>query len=269
MQKALLASVLETRSHLFFDDVVDFNNRVLLMAITSRHIGGRQLGSTKTIERPNNFGWIATGNNPAIMSEMGRRIVDIRMNAKTEDIQNRTFRHPDFMQWLKGNRGEIVHAILTLIAFWLDNGAPKFTERKRASFEDWSEKVGGVLQLAGIEGFLDNRRSTAADMDEAAKKVFVREWNRRFGIGKQVAPIELWSFAFDAELDIVTGNNDDIKKAKFAKTLPTLDGRTWLIKDTKGVDQRIMVRQGMDDDMNVVYYLERLEIEDQPVAQAA
>ncbi|ARB13672.1 hypothetical protein Ccr2_gp142 [Caulobacter phage Ccr2] len=253
MQKALLASLMNSKAYLFFDDVKEFNNRVLLMAITSRYIGGRVLGSSKNIEMPNNSIWIATGNNPLISSEMARRVVDIRLNAKTSDIQKRTYKHPDYVQWLKANRGEIVHAILTLIAHWINCGMPKFTARKRASFEDWSEKVGGVLMCANIEGFLDNRRSVAADMDEAAIKQLVRDWLLKWGEKTQVKIADLWSYAYDMELDIVSGANDDQKKARFMRILPTLDGRTF--KMPRG---DCMVRAGSDADGNVTYHLERL-----------
>uniref|UniRef100_A0AB74UGT9 Uncharacterized protein n=1 Tax=Caulobacter phage BL57 TaxID=3348355 RepID=A0AB74UGT9_9VIRU len=255
MQKALLASLMNSKAYLFFDDVKEFNNRVLLMAITSRYIGGRVLGSSKNIEMPNNSIWIATGNNPLISSEMARRVVDIRLNAKTSDIQKRTYKHPDYVQWLKANRGEIVHAILTLIAHWINCGMPKFTKRKRASFEDWSEKVGGVLMCANIDGFLDNRRSVAADMDEAAIKQFVRDWLLKWGEKTPVRIAELWSYAFDMELDIVSGANDDQKKSRFMRILPTLDGRTF--KLPKG---DCMVRAGADSDGNVTYQLERLTV---------
>lgn len=258
MQKALLATVMEeAKSHLFFDDVREFNNRVLLMAITSRFIGGRLLGSSKNVERPNRAGWIATGNNPTLGTEMGRRVVDIRLNARTADIQKRTFRHPDFMQWLKANRGEVVHAILTLIAHWINCGKPKFRDRKRASFEDWSEKVGGVLMCANIEGFLDNRRSQGADMDEAATKQFIREWLGKWGKGHPVLAADLWSFAFDMDLDIVQGNNDDQKKSRFSRVLPTLEGRTFRLPSGD-----YMVRTTVDADDNLTFYLEQLVKED-------
>lgn len=257
MRKALLASIMETRSHLFYDDVRDFNNRVLLQSITARHIGGRLLGATKTVQRPNRFNWIATGNNPNVMSEMERRVVWIRLNAKTDDIQNRTFRHPDLMPWLKRERSNIVHAILTLIQYWVSLGMPKFQDRKRASFEDWAEKVGGVLMCAdrddhyGLQhGFLNNRRAQGADTDEAAVRTFVREWFDRWGL-QHVTPAELFAFALDGEMDICDGNNDDQKKSRFYRRLPLLEGRTFVLKEKKH-----MVRMGTNSEGDTTYHME-------------
>lgn len=253
MNKVLIAAIMETRSHLFFDDVKEFNNRELLRAITSPYIGGRILGSSRTIERPNNFNWVATSNNPFVMNEMERRVVWIKLNLKNPDVQNRKFRHANLTTFIKENRAVAVHKILTLIQYWVSCNMPKFKGRSRASFEDWGEKVGGVLMTAGIEGFLDNRREVGQDLNEAGIKSFVRAWLTKYGLERRVLPSDLFRWALDSELDIIEGNNDDQKKAKFVRTLPTINERTFLVDD---ID--CMVRSGFDADQNAAYYLTRI-----------
>jgi hypothetical protein len=254
MNKGLIAAIMETRSHLFFDDVKEFNNRELLRAITSMHLGGRVLGGSKTTQRPNTLGWISTGNNPIIGSEMERRIVWIKLNPKSADIQTRTFKHTAFEEFLFENRAVAVHHILTLIKYWITTGMVPFELRKRASFEDWSAKVGGVLQACGIEGFLDNRREAAQDMDEAAIKSFVREWLLKYGLNVAVLPSNAFKWAFDSEMDIVEGNNDDQKKNRFVKRMASLDGRTFKIDE---IDY--MMRSGFDQEKNAAFYLAKVE----------
>lgn len=253
MQKSLLSAIIETRSHLFFDDVKEFNNRALLQSITAQEIGGRRLGSTQNISRPNLFNWIATGNNPIVLSEMERRIVWVRLNGKTVDIQSRTYKHTDYSGFLIENRSKIVGYILTMIQYWIDVGKPSFEERKRASFEDWSRKVGGVLQACGIEGFLDNRSSPIADMDEAAIRQFSKEWLKKFGYEKAAAS-KLFEHAMSMELDILEGNNDDQKKTRFMKKLRDLDGRALQIEN-----YNYLVRSGTNDEGDPVMFLQRLE----------
>jgi len=249
MQKALLAAIMESRSHLFFDDVKDFNNRSLLQSITSKKIGGRQLGATRNIERPNIFNWVATGNNPNVLSEMERRIVWIRINARTPDIQTRIYKH-DLPLWIPANRSKLVSAILTMIQYWIDLGQPLFEDRKRASFEEWSMKVGGVLQACGIEGFLDNRPSAGGDLDESAIKSFVKLWFGKFGFEK-VSTAKLFEYAVTMECDIVEGNNDDQKKQRFPKRMHTLDGRVFAID---GVEY--IIKTTYDEDQNMVWRME-------------
>lgn len=195
---------------------------------------------------------MGTGNNPIVGSEMERRICWIRLNARTADIQNRKYHHPDLPGWIAENRTKIVRSILTMIQYWIDLECPTFEERKRASFEDWSRKVGGVLQVCGVEGFLDNRRSAGADMDETAIRVFVREWLKAHGFQKMTSS-KLYEWASFTELDIIEGNNDDQKKQRFPKRLHTLDGRVFAIE---GSDY--MVLTSFDEDANVVYQLRPL-----------
>jgi hypothetical protein len=266
MRKILVSSVTETRSHLFFDDVKEFNNRVLLQSITSKYIGGRILGSSKNIERPNTFGWNATGNNPIIGSEMERRICWVRLNAKIEDIQARVYKmrtvvedgrevEVDYKRWMRETRARTVWAILTLIQNWMAEGQRPFTLRSLASFEDWAKKVGGVLQAAGIEGFLDNRRVLHSDTDEAANKEFVREWlhHKDSGEGKPIFHKSLLQMAIDLELDILDGNNDDQKKQRFYKRLHSLVGRVFRVNK---VD--FIIRETIDAESNPALVIEPL-----------
>lgn len=249
MQKGLLAAIIETRSHLFFDDVKDFNNRSLLQSITAPEIGGRELGSTRNIKRPNVFNWVATGNNPLIGSEMERRLCWVRLNRKVADVQSIKFTHDDLPGWIGQNRSRIIAAVLTMIQYWIDLGQPLFMERKRVSFEDWSRKVGGVLEVCGVEGFLDNKIISSADIDETATKDFVKAWLKKFAFTK-VTVGGLFTFALDMELDIIEGNNDDQKKSRFPKRLRSMEGRVFPIE---GVDY--MVQTSLDDDQNLVYLL--------------
>jgi hypothetical protein len=257
MQKALLASILEARSHLFYDDVKEFNSRSLLQSLTAKTIGGRLLGSTRTIERPNRFNWISTGNNPIVGSEMERRICWIRLNARTADIQNRVYRHENYEQFLLETRDISVFHILVLIENWIAQGMPLFKERKRASFEDWSEKVGGVLMCAGIEGFLDNRRTAGADQDETAIRQFVREWLRRFQY-EPTTSSKLFEHATGIDADILDGNTDDQKKQRFHKKMHTLDGRVFALDGTD-----YMVATSFDDDGGLTYTLSPLHDTDE------
>lgn len=258
MNKSLIAEILKAHSHLFFDDVGDFNNRELLRAITSTHIGGRILGGSTTISRKNNFIWIATGNNPSILNEMERRIVWIRLNAKTSDIQKRKFKHnlelfllgQESPQVIEGQRAKAVRAILTLIQYWISKGMPLFTARTRISFEDWAAKVGGVLEAVGVEGFLDNKRDVGQDMDEAATKQLVVRWIENYGAEHLVLPTDLFHFAENQALEIIQGANDDQKKFKFMRKLSLIEGRSFNVNNSDW-----MVCSGIDREQNVAYYV--------------
>lgn len=47
------------------------------------------------------------------------------------------------------------------------------------SFESWASVVGGVLEAAGVEGFLENREARVADLSEEdgdGTAEFLRAW---------------------------------------------------------------------------------------------
>ena len=71
---------------------------------------------------------------------------------------------------------------MTLIQAWIAARKPAGTEIL-ASYESWSQIIGGILEVAGIEGFLENRgelKEVAADEDGSIK-VFVQLMYQTFG----------------------------------------------------------------------------------------
>ncbi|UTU07898.1 PE-PGRS family protein [Caulobacter phage C1] len=253
MAKALLAGALAAKSHMFFDDVKSFNNREIMRAITSTQVGGRVLGASRNIEVANRFNWVATGNNPDIKPEMGRRVVTIRLNLKEEEINTRVFKgHPDLHGWLKENRSQIIGAILTLIQHWMVNTAKKpFKTRKLASFEDWAEKVGGVLEAAGIDGFLDNRKAAETDIDEAATRALVRDWFKKYA-DKAVTPNDLFNLADDTASDLIDGNTEDKRtRNKFFKHLNHIENRLFNLGNVK-----VVVIRTIDQDKSPHFMLQ-------------
>lgn len=250
VRKTLVAATLESRSHLFFDDVAEFNSRALIQAITARSIGGRVLGQSVNVERPNHFNWIGTGNNTNIGNEMSRRICWIRLNAKVADIQGRKFKRANLGAWVDENRAHLIWCILVLIQAWIANGKPRFEARSLASFEEWAAVVGGILENAGVEGFLDNRRLPSADSDEAGVREFIRAWHSKYGHAS-VARNLLVQHAIDMSLSIVEGPSEEQRKVRLRRRLDLIDGRTFPIPD----DRTVTVRRLADEDGEIAFEL--------------
>ena len=78
-------------------------------------VGGSRVGAVPDATLPNRAVWIATGNNPALSSEITRRTVRIRLDPKMEHPEDRSyFRHANLEEWVAVNRGDLVWAALTL-----------------------------------------------------------------------------------------------------------------------------------------------------------
>jgi hypothetical protein len=143
----------------------------------------RVLGISETARSPAVCSWIATGNNPALSSEISRRTVRTRLDAKQDRPWLRTgFRHENLRLWMKENRGQLVHAALTLVRAWDVAGRPT-GKKVLGMFESWSQVMGGILEVCGVEGFLGNLEEMyeQSDTEGAAWSAFVGCWFERFG----------------------------------------------------------------------------------------
>lgn len=227
MQKTLIASLSEGANTLVFDDVNEFKSKPLVRAMTSSVISGRELGRSVIVERKNRYNWIATGCNPDLTDEMERRVIWINMDPELENVQGRTFRYPDLMGHLLANRAEGVHHILTMIQYWISIGQPKFSGKPRQSYQEWSEKVGGVLEAAGVEGFLNFRKPKSIDPESMINKQFIREMLGAFG-EKEATANELLDWATSESLEIAQiGHNDSARRANFNKRLSKMSNQTF------------------------------------------
>jgi len=66
------------------------------------------------------------------------------------------FRHKRLTQYVLSHRGELVVALLVLARSWFMAGCPPPKTTPVGSFEDWTTIIGGILQHAGVDGFLAN-----------------------------------------------------------------------------------------------------------------
>jgi hypothetical protein len=119
----------------------------------------RILGKSEMIQLQHNLVWLATGNNILLGGDLPRRCYWIRMDAHTaRPWQREGFRHPDLLGWVKQSRGQILAAVLTLTRAWIQAGKPQPGANVPivGGFSDWRNTIGGILEVAGIPGFLGN-----------------------------------------------------------------------------------------------------------------
>ncbi len=91
------------------------------------------------------------------------------------------FRH-ELPGWADEHRGELIHACLTLWSAWLAAGKPAGS-RTLGSFESWARTMGGVLEVAGIPGFLGNVDEVyeEADAESARWRALLDAWWHEYG----------------------------------------------------------------------------------------
>ena len=129
-----------------------------------------------------------TGNNPSLSMELARRSVRCRLDPGVDEPWTRKgFKHADIKEWTKGKRADLVAAALTLIQAWIVRGRPERHEDPLGSFEAWSRVMGGILQVAGIPGFLTNLDELYEETDGegGAWRELVEYWWEELGDAPQ------------------------------------------------------------------------------------
>lgn len=177
-EKVILSSLLKAPEFVFLDNVRSIYSDTLAVVLTASVYEGRRLGVSEMVKIPIRTTWIMTGNNVKMGDDFLRRLVQIRLDANLYDptIRN-NFKHPELHSWIAEERGNLIWAALTLARFWITKGKPHPVKTK-ATYENWAHVVGGILEVAGVEGFLDTpeERKDATDPFRELEMEFVRCW---------------------------------------------------------------------------------------------
>ncbi len=156
--KTITSILTEGREIAYFDNINhSIDSGTLASAMSSRNYGARILGKTQTVDTPVNCMWVLTGNNVTMSGELLRRCIAIMLDANMGNPgEGRTFEKDNIARWVAEHRWELVTASLTIIKHWVALGCPAGAAKTLASYEDWSRKMGGVLEAAGLRGFMTN-----------------------------------------------------------------------------------------------------------------
>ena len=214
-QKFIFAALLRGRNAIVLDNVAGkLDSAVLAGALTAQPWSDRVLGLSSDATVINRATWAATTNNASLSTDIARRSVPIRLDARTERPFERavTYRHPHLLDFVRANRGAIIAAALTILRAWIAAGKPK-PQRQLGSFEAWSNVIGGALNFASIDGFLANtaRLLDVADEDGASLRALVMGWATNHG-EDNVKASDLVQLAEIAGLDL--GDKDGAAKTR-------------------------------------------------------
>ncbi|RYG89779.1 hypothetical protein EU803_16645 [Loktanella sp. IMCC34160] len=180
MVKTLLTVMTDGSVLCNFDNVDKrINSGELASVLTAPKYKGRKLGDNESIEAEVRVLLTFTGNHVQMTGELVRRLVLVDLDAKTAHPEKRAgWRHPDIRKYARDNRGRLVWACLTLIQNWVASGMKRDESAVLNSYENWSGVIGGILNDAGVKGFLGNRvqlEASAKDSATLAKEKFIFE----------------------------------------------------------------------------------------------
>lgn len=161
-----ITSAFRTGAEFFvFDEAHTIDGTALAQALTASTWQDRILGFSTMANFPNRVTWISLGNQVQVRGDLTRRVYRIALRPRYANPQDRpasSFRHPgqsglDLGSWTRKHRRDLLRAILTLVRAWFAQGSP-YPKRgvSFGSFETWERIVGGIVETAGLPGFLDN-----------------------------------------------------------------------------------------------------------------
>lgn len=123
---------------------------LLCQVATQQFVRLRPLGASGMLSLPTHALMVATGNNLAIVGDLKRRVVLIRMDAGEERPEQRTFKR-DHLEDVFARRGELIRAALTISLGYLAAGAPSIEGmHPLGGFSEWDRMVRRPLVWLGL-----------------------------------------------------------------------------------------------------------------------
>jgi len=184
-RKRITSVLLNSPTFVLLDNLnTKLDSGSLASALTSRFWEDRRLGYTEQIRVRNDAVWVATANNPNLSGELSRRSVLIRMEPDVEKPWERDgFKHSPLLPWIRKNRAALVGAFLTLVERWKAAGQPEGSAKRFGSYPTWANTIGGILECAGIPGFMQNRGRLHREADREVEdwKSLVKLWWEEYG----------------------------------------------------------------------------------------
>ena len=252
-RKRITARLIQAPACILIDNVRSrLDSAALSAALTSETWEDRILGHSRTVALPVNCTWLATANNPCLLLEMARRTVSFRLDNGVEKPWKRSgFRHPKLSRWAKENRWELIWVALTLSQAWVAAGKPP-GDQVLGSYESYAEVRGGILDVAGIPGFLANRDRVynEAEQEVSGSAEFCQVWWTEYQ-DSPIATNQLFSLASGHQLltEIWGGKDQHAARTTFGRAVARMRDR---------VIGPYQIRRSSDDSHNRVarYHLE-------------
>jgi hypothetical protein len=148
--KAILAMFMQGVSHVIWDNIPTgtlVSCPTIEKASSASIYTGRVLGKSLNVTAPATSIMMFTGNNISPVGDTANRALIVRLAATGPEPENREYQHSDSTAWTLDHRGQILHALYTLL---LSN--PQITAAgyrpPRTRFKTWWHLIGSAVEHA-------------------------------------------------------------------------------------------------------------------------
>ena len=156
MRKVLDSAAMQGASYLFFDNLKKHLESPLLEAFMTTPVwGGRVMGTQTFFEAKKSTILLITGNNLTLSPDLQRRLLQCDIFVENFDLQEQRLRRElnPVVLARPEVRGEFLSALWAVMRHWDKSGRPPAGTKERpyrvATFAEWSDIFGGIVQCAG------------------------------------------------------------------------------------------------------------------------
>ncbi|MCP5560198.1 MAG: bifunctional DNA primase/polymerase [Verrucomicrobiaceae bacterium] len=180
-RKRITAALMSGRRMLHFANCQGhIQDAAFIGAITSKTFGARNLGSTEAksdLTLPNEIEFSLSANiGLTFRPDVEPRTRRITLEFPDDNSNGRNFPNPELHDWVRRHRADLLSAIDSLVALWIEGGCPP-GKRPFNSFPEWGLVVGGIMTFHGLgdpcEPHLDDGGLPADRQTEAMRALFV------------------------------------------------------------------------------------------------
>jgi hypothetical protein len=229
-RKTITTLLRQPRPVIWIDNVRQkLDSSSLAKGLTDPVWSDRLLGSNTSVSIPVRCVWLATGNNVSMSNEILRRTIRIRMDAMVDRPWLRQgFAIGNLRQYVREHRSELIWACLTMIQNWIAKGKPVPSCKPLGSYESWSYVIGGILESARVNGFLEDMEEfyANADADSTPDRDLVNHWFAKYGNSTVMAK-DLLEIAMGIDGLELRGNSDRAIRVSLGITLKGLKDRVF------------------------------------------
>jgi hypothetical protein len=186
--KRIAAELMEGNPMLFLDNLNNaaFGSDLLASVITERPSRVRVLGLSKMVQLNASAFVVLTGNGLSVAEDLARRVITVRLDAKTEDPEARPFKS-NLRAEVLAKRPELLAALLTIWR-WGRLTASLKSGKPLGSFERWTRWVRDPLLALGCKDVVEQvSRAKARD----AERQFVGELFETWHVHHGSAPVAI------------------------------------------------------------------------------
>ncbi|MEJ2630924.1 MAG: hypothetical protein P8011_01600 [Acidihalobacter sp.] len=154
---------------------------LLCQILTQDSIRARPLGVSAMLTLPTSTAFIVNGNNLAVVGDLRRRTLLVRLDAGVERPELAPHAG-DLLSEVKARRGEILSASLTLVRAYIAAGKPDVGVPVLGGFREWHTMCRAPLIWSGLpDPFAASESLRDADPDLEATRALFAAWTAAYG----------------------------------------------------------------------------------------